>query len=133
MSRSDEFHAAYRGYHQPDLEGPGIHEVDKTYPDFYDHPRWYHFGAGEAYDKESTQVIMNARGNPEHPVRIYRAVPKGVTDINPGDWVTASRSYANQHAESNMDGKWSVIHKVVPAKHVVEGSGNSINEWGYRP
>ena len=134
MSRNEEFHNQYRGSHQPDIEGPGIHEVDRIYPDFYDHPRWYHHGAGASYDKESTQVIMGARGNPDHPVRIFRAVPHGVKDINPGDWVTPSRSYANQHAESNLDSdKWSVLSKVVPAKHVVEGSGNSINEWGYRP
>lgn len=135
MSRSEEFHTG-RGYgvgHMPDIDGPGIHEVDKTYPDFYEHPQWYHYG-DHSYT-ESTRVIMGARGNPEKPVRIYRAVPKDVGDeINPGDWVTPSRSYAKQHGEGNLgDVPYKILSKTVPAKHVREGSGNSICEWGYCP
>jgi len=38
-------------------------------------------------DLETISVMKAAAGNPDAEVTIYRAVPKGVTDINEGDWV----------------------------------------------
>lgn len=124
----------YRGGHQPDLDGPGIHEAHKVYEGIHENPRWYSTG-DEAADAESLAVIRSAKDRPDQMVRIFRAVPHGVTEINPGDWVTPSRSYARDHGMHPTDPSqdWPVISKVVPAKHIVEGSGNSIHEWGYRP
>lgn len=124
----------YRGQHQPDLDGPGIHDADQVYDGIHDNPHWYRTG-DPAADAESLAAIRAARGRPEATVRVYRAVPHGVTEINPGDWVSPSKSYARQHGTHPDDPAqdWPVISKVVPAKHLREGSGNSIHEWGYRP
>lgn len=54
-----------------------------------------------------------------------------VKDINHGDWVTLDRNYAQQHAEGR-EGKWKIISKTVPAKHI-RNDGNDLNEWGYFP
>lgn len=51
--------------------------------------------------------------------------------INPGDWVTLSRSYAKDHGESNLLNKYKILTKTVNAKYLyTEGS---INEFGYDP
>lgn len=50
--------------------------------------------------------------------------------INNGDWVTTSRMYAKQHGESNLDGKYKIVKKVVKASQLYT-DGNSIFEWGY--
>ena len=52
--------------------------------------------------------------------------------INAGDWVTPSRSYAKEHGEGNLNNKFKIISKTVPAKHL-HTDGNSIHEWGYHP
>ena len=52
--------------------------------------------------------------------------------INSGDWVTINRRYAVQHGKSNLNGKYKILTKTVPAKHLYT-DGNSIHEWGYDP
>lgn len=54
------------------------------------------------------------------------------TQINPGDWVTISLSYAKDHALSNLKPPFKIISKTVPAKSLFT-DGNSIHEWGYHP
>ena len=43
--------------------------------------------------------IEAAKGKPNKKVKVYRAVPKGVTEINSGDWLTLSKEYAKMHGE----------------------------------
>lgn len=50
--------------------------------------------------------------------------------INDGDWVTISRNYAKQHGESELNGKYKILSKTVPAKKIYT-DGNDIFEWGY--
>jgi hypothetical protein len=90
------------------------------------------YGHGEVGVQESMQALRAARGNPEASVTIYRAVPAGVDKINPGDWVTPSRSYAQQHLESNVGEGGHIITQTVRAKDLWS-SGDSLNEWGYVP
>lgn len=99
-------------------------------PGFYDNPRNFTSGISAA-DKESTAVLMSIRNKPDELVTIYRAVPEGVTQINPGDWVTLSPSYAEQHLASNI-ANGRVISMQIPAKDLWF-DGNSINEFGYDP
>jgi len=54
-----------------------------------------------------------------------------VDTINPGDWVTLSPTYAQEHLRSNVLGG-KVISQVVPARDLWF-DGNSINEFGYDP
>lgn len=59
-------------------------------------------------------------------ITIYRAVPVGVTEIRPGDWVALTRAYAQSHARG------TVLAKTVPVAHVA-WAGTDLNEWFYAP
>ncbi|WP_460691956.1 hypothetical protein [Neomicrococcus lactis] len=60
-------------------------------------------------------------------VRIWRAVPEGVTTINPGDWVALSKEYAT--AESYAEGG-HVIYAAARAGDL--WSEGLLEEWGYQ-
>lgn len=86
---------------------------------------------GEAGGAESLRVAQSVRDNPDAKVTIYRGVPQGVDKINPGDWVTPSKAYAEQHVQSNVVGG-RVISQEVRAGDLWT-NGDSINEWGWHP
>lgn len=50
--------------------------------------------------------------------------------INNGDWVTIDRNYAKEHGISNLNNKFKIVSKTVPARHLFT-DGNDIFEWGY--
>lgn len=132
----------YRMSHQPDTgdDAPRFHELDKAMPDFYSRPNDYVWELGEpehlsdqfAGHHQAIRKAMSARGNPEAIVGLYRAVPKGVRDINTGDWVTTSRQYAREHAaiSENPDEDMDVLGFNARAKHITFG-GNDAFEFGY--
>ena len=132
----------YRGSHQPSMDeetSAGMHEVDKMMPDYYEHPNYYHHLLGakdpqhDRYHQETYRIINAVRGRPDQPVTAFRAVPKEAGDeINPGDWVTPSRTYAKEHGESYLGGrgKYKIIAKKVPAGHL-RTSGDYAPEFGY--
>lgn len=77
--------------------------------------------------RKSASVIANYRGKPNELATIYRQAPK---DINYGDWVGLTDSYANLHEGNSEANKlWS---KQVPASDVYF-AGDDINEWYYMP
>ena len=55
-----------------------------------------------------------------------------IRKINPGDWVAIDRNYAVEHGESRFNGKYRILSKQVPARHVRNG-GDDLSEWGYFP
>jgi hypothetical protein len=129
---------SYRGSHQPSSDfGAPLHDLTgggEIYPeDVYskDGGRIY-----SGYDKTALkdhQTAVSYRNQPEKPITIYRAVPKGVKDINPGDWVAISHDYAKLHGEGRHGaGNYNVVSKTVPAKHLIT-PGDSLSEWGYYP
>lgn len=132
----------YRGSHQPDTDADAVrfHELDRAMPDFYKRPHDYIWDMGEPEHlslqfkghHQAIRQAMNARGNPEARVVIYRAVPPGVTRINTGDWVTTSEAYARGHAilNDNPYDDMDVLRKQVRAKHITFG-GNDGYEFGY--
>ena len=124
----------YRGYHtaprREDGFGAPATDIEEMMPDFYERPNIYTTGMPEA-DKESVSVLMRIKGKPDAPVTIYRAVPEGADEINPGDWVTLSPTYAKQHLMSNLEAG-HVISQVIPASDLWF-DGDSINEFGYDP
>jgi hypothetical protein len=69
-------------------------------------------------------------------VWIHRALPASAgrehgATINAGDWVTTSRDYALEHAQSNLDPNDSmIVSRRVPAGSLYS-EGNSIHEWAY--
>lgn len=133
MPADDHLHPdQYRGLHQPDLQGPAIHDLTEMFPeDVYTHPHYYGHG-DRKIDRHAGRVLVTARGRPDAPIDVYRAVPRGVSTINSGDWVTTVPDYARQHAMHPTDPTldWPVLHAQVPAEHVRTG-GNDIIEWGY--
>ena len=128
----------YRGSHKApgndDYHSPA-HELDRgMYPEDVYGPNGHHYyGTGNnKMDREVLATLREARGNPDHPITVYRAVPSEFKDqdINPGDWVTPSMDYAHQHGLG-----WDshhIIEKTVPAKHLWS-EGNSLHEFGYDP
>jgi len=52
--------------------------------------------------------------------------------IEPGNWVTISKSYAIEHGKSNLNGKYKLLSKVVKVSTLYT-DGNSISEWGWNP
>lgn len=139
----------YKGQHSapgPDYGAPmydltGEHGEAQIYPsDVYDQKTQVHvYGQGgdaetRAMDQATFNTVNAVKGDPTAMVTVYRGVPGDVTAINPGDWVTPSKSYAEQHAESNLgaDAHGHVISIQVPAGQLWT-DGNSIQEWGWNP
>jgi hypothetical protein len=135
----------YRLEHRAPIKD-GANTADDTsdiYPeDIYDPSvSWKYYGhGGDAVqmDKESANIIAELQGEPDAIVTIYRAVPKGVTAINPGDWVTINKNYADFHGKSWVDtgvvetGDYDILELDVKASEIAT-DGNSIHEWGYSP
>ena len=127
----------YRGSHQAprndDYHSPG-HDLTKMYgEDVYGPMGHHYYGTGDRQmDRAVLKTLNEARGNPDHPITVYRAVPAEYKDqsINPGDWVTPSMDYAHQHG-LRFDNH-HIIEKTVPAKHIWS-EGNSLHEFGYDP
>jgi len=98
----------------------------------------YYGNPNSQADRESYDVISSVMGDPDAEVTIYRAVPdeSDIDTINVGDFVTLSRTYAEQHAEGGYgsDGQDSgkILSKTVKAKDV-HSDGNDLNEFGYFP
>jgi SPP1 gp7 family putative phage head morphogenesis protein len=126
--------AEYRGYHQAprraDEFGSPATDIQEMMPDFYARPNIYTTGMDQS-DRESVAVLQRIKDKPDQTVTIYRAVPKEVDKINPGDWVTLSPSYADSHLLSNLE-EGHVISMKIPAKNLWF-DGDSINEFGYDP
>ena len=137
-------HAAdddYRGVHKAPGPHSGIPVHDMTGSDadggvpedWYTHPHYYSHGEVSDRERDRVQKMYNqARGNPDHPVTVYRALPTGRTRFNTGDWVTPSLEYAQGHAIQDDDpaNDWPVISTTVPAQHLW-GNGDSYYEMGY--
>lgn len=133
----------YKGQHQaPGPEdGSPMYDVTQkgTYPkDFYSSKGFqYYSDTGSPHDAESHSIVHSYHGRPNRPITVYRAIPKDApkgTKINPGDWVTPSRSYAHDHGHHSLGGKgkYKVLSMQVKARDL-HTDGNSIHEWGYHP
>ena len=85
-------------------------------------------------DRESWQAFKDFRGKPDAIVRIYRAVPKSLhgVKINPGDWVTTSKTYAKIHGEGPLNGDYQILEADVRAGDLFTDA-NSISEFGWSP
>jgi len=138
-----EIDTDYRMAHQPPSPQDGAARLDDmtgggtVFPDdIYSENALRFYGGNNPADQESLNVIQSVKGDPDAEIIIYRAVPKNANNINPGDWVTLSKRYAEDHAESgygpdgNQAGK--VVSQKVKVKDIYSG-GNDLNEFGYFP
>lgn len=99
--------------------------------DYLTHPEYYSgFGRNQQIMSEVKHALQQAHGNPNATITIYRALPIEHDTINHGDWVTISKSYAQDHLDANAKGEWHIISKDVPA-HTLWTEANDITEWGY--
>lgn len=142
LSRNEAASAAadtsYRGGHTaPDPEFSATMDdltANGMFPkDIYsaDAARLYgHGGNHSAIDQTAIRKINQVKGNPDAMVKVYRAVPKEITSINPGDWVTPTLAYARGHMAGSKD--WHVISREVPAGEL-HNDANSIHEYGWHP
>lgn len=115
---SDDYYTSAPGY-----------DIERVMPDYYSHPEWYRTGDNKS-DTESGHAIRSMRGNPDAEVTIYRALPSQHDTIHAGDWVTLSKTYAENHLEGPLNGEGHVISRKVKARDIVS-PGDSVNEWGY--
>ena len=111
-----------------------IDKMDTVYPkDIYSANGARYYGNDDFESKKTIQLFRSLRGKPEAELTIYRAVPKGVSEvINPGDWVTPSKQYAEFHANYFDETGAVILEKKVKAKEVYS-EGNSIFEFGWNP
>ena len=126
--------------HRPSKEGPPAHDLfegAKVPNDVYDTPRYYigSLPKDKVYKEtvDAIRYLKSIKGNPEAEVTVYRAGPK--KELNNGDWITLSKTYAKGHADSwnTFEGENYKLHEFkVKAKDVLWDM-NSLEEWGYYP
>lgn len=131
----------YRGSHKapsPDFGAP-LYDLTgggQMYPsDVYSASGTRIYGTGYPQaDREAFDLARRVRGNPNAEVTMYRAVPKdeSIKTINPGDWVSLSKSYAKNHGESVLGKDYKIIAQKVKAKELWTNA-DSIHEFGYHP
>jgi hypothetical protein len=124
----------YKGEHTaPDSDNAPMWDLRGTYPeDIYTSVAVSYYGSGRKDDGEAVAIIQGAKGRRDKQVRIFRAVPKTISQINKGDWVAITRSYAKEHGEDHLKGNFKIISKLVNARDLFT-DGNSVQEWGYDP
>lgn len=123
----------YGMQHRPSTDYGDASNFEENMPDVFEHPEWYMFGGDDWYKKsyrESLNALRKVRNNPDGEITIYRATV-GDT-FNEGDWVSPSKTYAEWHNYSNLDGKGKVIELKVKAKDI-RFAGDDLNEFGYFP
>jgi hypothetical protein len=124
----------------PSEDNARLDDLTQTFPDdiYSSNAIRYYGNPNNLADIESNEIIQEARGNPDMEVTIYRAVPNDadINSINEGDFVTLSKTYAEEHGAGgygsmgNEAGK--ILTKKVKVKDLVTG-GNDLNEFGYYP
>ena len=124
----------YRGSHSaPNAEvyGATLDDLTKIMPaNVYATEGKQLYGLGDRLvDSEWRIAALKAKGKPDAEIEVYRAVPKGVKDINSGDWVTTSKTYADQHGERTLDGDYEIIKRKVKARTL--SSEGYPYEFGY--
>jgi hypothetical protein len=119
---------SYRGSHSaPNAAtyGATLDKLDALIPkDIYSQQGKRLYGIGDPkIDSEWYIAALRTKGKPDAEVEVFRAVPKGVKDINSGDWVTTSPTYAKWHGENVLGGDYELISKKVKA--------NTLSTEGY--
>jgi hypothetical protein len=127
---------SYRGSHTaPNAKEYGARLDDLTTlmpQDVYSQQGKRLYGIGNPQiDSEWYVAALRAKNKPDAEIEIFRAVPKGVKDINDGDWITTSKTYADWHGENVLNGEYDIISKKVKAKTL--SSEGYPYEFGYNP
>lgn len=88
---------------------------------------------GDSESQAAVGVLMESlqSGRPS-AATVYRAVPKGFGyTIHDGDWVTLSRTYAENHGARNFgEDNYEILTLTVPMG-MIWWDGESLDEFGY--
>lgn len=129
LGRDPDFQMSHRP--PVDLEsGASMSRITEMYPeDVYTRPRIYASTPSELYVAD---ILRRVRDQDEAMVPIYRTVPRWVSDINPGEWVTPSPMYAREHAYNLLarDEPFAILEGQARARDLLT-EGNSLAEFGY--
>lgn len=148
-SMSAKVDTSYWLQHRPsDLEAAANHEgaalaydllnPDGVFPnDILDHPEWYFaevigsLARSEPGARETIATLKSIQGKPDAVLTIYRGAPSD--DLNTGDWVTLSRSYAEIYAGDGpySDNPSSRVNAFKAKASELTFSGDSLYEFGY--
>jgi hypothetical protein len=125
---------SYRGSHTaPDATryGATLDSLQGIMPaDVYSSRGKNLYGLGNPdVDAEWFAAAYRVKGKPDAEVTVYRAAPKGVKEINSGDWVTTSKTYADMHGQNTLDDGYEILSKKVKAKTL--SSEGYPYEFGY--
>lgn len=128
--KGDDLVAEYWISHRPSETGAIASDISKNGElipkDVYEHPEWYADMGNKTY-QESFTVLKKIRGKPEAEITVYRAsLKKG---LNRGDWITLSKTYADQ--EGLGEGMKTYSYKV--RARDIQFAGDDLNEFGYFP
>ena len=126
--------AVYQGSHKAPnaaVYGGTLDDLSKIMPaDVYSSQGIRLYGLNDPkVDAEWFKAAYQAKNNPDKLVDVYRAVPKGIKNINSGDWVTTSPTYAKMHGENTLGGDYEILSSKVPAKTL--SSEGYPYEFGY--
>lgn len=121
----------YQMGHRPTETGATVDNItlngDVMPNDFYTHPNYYADMNDQSY-KESYKAILSVKDNPNAEIEIYRAGVNG--ELNNGDWVTLSKTYAVEHSKSEF-GDNTQVNKYTVNVSNVQFAGDDINEFGF--
>jgi len=125
---------SYRGSHtapNAKVYGATLDDLTTLIPkDVYSQQGKRLYGIGNPQiDSEWYISALKAKNKPDAEIEIFRAVPKGIKEINSGDWITTSKTYAKMHGENALDGEYDLISKKVKAKTL--SSEGYPYEFGY--
>lgn len=98
--------------------------------DFLEHPEYY-LTMSDAGARETVRILRDVQGRPDAEVTIYRGAPS--PQLNTGDWVTLSRSYAEQYAGDGgySDNPNSKVYTFKAKAGDLSFDGDDISEFGY--
>jgi hypothetical protein len=134
----DDDEITYRGWHlaPTSRSGARLDNLTEIYPDDVYGPmaaRYYGAGADRREDAKVMALLQSLRDKPDAKVTVYRAIPNGaMARINPGDWVSVSRAYADEHGWRQFEEGHQVVELEVKASHLWTDA-NSLYEQGYDP
>ena len=98
--------------------------------DFLIHPEYY-LTMGDEGARQTVNILRAIQGKPDAEVTIYRGAPS--SQLNTGDWVTLSKSYADQYAGEGgySDNANSKVYAFKVRAGDLSFDGDDISEFGY--
>lgn len=99
--------------------------------DMLEHPEYYMESYSRRDVKETVAALRRIQGNPDAVVTVYRGAPGDY--VNTGDWVSLSRTYAEQYAGDSFysGGPDSRVLEIQAKASELTWSGDSWFEFGY--